>query len=429
MGPCRRLGCPLALTALGVLAHLYPWLRAGDRCGASSLYKVSLAEGVRLQYEPRLGSTPFANESLYRSLDNLSFTAEDHAAFAAEGYLVLKNLLPPETLTALREALLAEFGSSDHGHNGWLSSGALLDFLTFGPFGRVASELLGGGPAHLLYSVHHFRQAGMVRNTPTLHYDTIECEDGVLSAQQAERSGIKFYVPLYDKRPAMWFVNQSATERMLHGWGNDSLVSRFLAGELPHLWQWDFVKPDVLQQVAEAWRKPVLDLGDVIVHTPCIFHRSAEESGGVAKALVLPTYASPKMRYAGRFNFERRQCESGVDPATAIGAAPPVEEVPNPGCYPRVFPVEAARARVGAPSRAAFRGNELFYPAQWYWERWRTAVECAKATAPEEPPPVVGMELPSSNIKALSLEGAAAARAPGRPAKAPRAAKGAKPEL
>jgi len=325
-----------------------------------------------------LGSTPFAHNVAYDS-GRCELTEQDFLVYATEGYLVLRRLVPPATLVALREEILLSFGPINVPYidNAWLTSNALLDLFTFGPFGDIAAQLFhkGGGSkqAHLLYSVHHVRPGSMLPRFGDYHVDVVECEEAYLPAAETLRTKVKFWVGLYDDVPAMWFLNQSTFELILKR-TNDTLLSDFAAGTLSPWWAWGMSveNPEVMDALV---LKPRLRLGDAIVHSPCLVHRSPVAVAGVPTGFLAPSYAAPEARYVGE---SARQCDSGVGRGTRLADAPSITGVPRPSCYPQVYPLEAARGR--AELRASFREWPRWTgvtPLDWWLEAWLMSLQHA----------------------------------------------------
>eukprot|EP00747_Dinoflagellata_sp_TGD_P198544 gnl/TRDRNA2_/TRDRNA2_71608_c0_seq2.p1 gnl/TRDRNA2_/TRDRNA2_71608_c0~~gnl/TRDRNA2_/TRDRNA2_71608_c0_seq2.p1 ORF type:complete len:374 (-),score=53.61 gnl/TRDRNA2_/TRDRNA2_71608_c0_seq2:22-1143(-) len=306
-----------------------------------------------------VGRSPFARKDAYYR--GGAYLSQRHRrAYFSEGYLLLRSLLPPATVAAIGDELrrLRSHGWEDS-PNAWMRSDHFLDFLIFGPFGHVASQLAGGGPIHLVRTTHHFRD-GVSKLQPTYHFDWGECEDGYPPASDTSRALVKFYIAMNDNMPALWLLNQSSFEAFLRGPTDDDTVLEFRAGRLspPHnlcdrqslgcsgpTLPAEFVNGRAL--------RPILQLGDAIVHATTVVHRSPEAAAeGDGGGFVTLTYGTPDTKYTGQRVGQTSECASGL----VSGEHPPrLADLPQPGCAPRVYPLEAVWRAYGMSSRVSYR--------------------------------------------------------------------------
>jgi len=309
-----------------------------------------------------LGTTSFSKKSLYFS-GTRKLRKQHLTEYFAQGYLILRDLLPPETVIVVRKHLNLSCRVGEGRTNPWMQNRALLDFMYFGPFGEIASQLFGGADAHLLRSTSYAQveqPGGEDKPTPEYHFDWAENGGRFTPASFTKQSLIKFYVALYDNMPAMWIINQTSLERWLkglpHSLGEDPihLYHMYRNGILPP--PTDTCDEHVCKSFVPAIPKPLFDdlaikaklrLGDVIVHATTILHRSAGHSKlGRKRGVLTLTYARPDTVYYGfkGMTYNSHECDSGLRDSH-IGHRPSISEVPHSDCFPRVYPRTDVRGR------------------------------------------------------------------------------------
>jgi len=319
----------------------------------------------------QLGSTRFAREDAYTWQDQI--TEEHRKAYSEEGYLVIKGLVPRETIVALREELASTLGflSYPYNENAWFMSDALLDFFVFGPFGKVAAKLLGSEDVHFIYSNQNLRHGNWAayQDHRMYHWDSIQCcNEYFAPANKPLITNVNFQIALADDMPAMHFVNQSVTIEMLRLFGQQvnapTLADDYLAGVLPrnvgqtmlgHLGQEPFKDRAI---------RPRLNAGDVIVHSPATLHRSPDGYGGKPSGWLLPSYARSDAQFMPVPYSVDRLCDTGEDlekhnyndffGKINMATVRQLKDSPRPSCFPKAHPPAAARRQVGE-LRLSFR--------------------------------------------------------------------------
>lgn len=426
MGPVECVGCCVALCVLLVGLHLLPHIVAAVRHGDPWLppgpigFKM-LASSFGVQVR-RLGATSFASKASYRHARSVVLSESARTAYYNEGYLILRNLLPVQTVTAIREALLSTFGTAyePYDTNAWMTSDALLDLYIYGPFGQIASQLFGGGRAHLYRSVHHFRGDGW-SPVPVPHFDDVDCEDGILGgfppASLPKRSRIKFWVGLDAHVPGMHFLNQSMqlealrlmADNTTHG---ERLVELYLAGRFKEVISDMYMRLFLVQKwpnfFDDRMLTPRMNLGDAIVHTPCLFHKSPTLRGRGVTGFLAPSYAAPDSRYLGALtalpSLDNRECDSGMPLSTHADAILEVAVVPRPECFPQAFPRPAFRGVTELRLPFRYGGNPIgtYFHSQGHAWRVATAPPEALNVGPREPPIT---DLQASNVVIFEDDG------------------------
>ena len=309
---------------------------------AISFYALS---EVRIHHTRHLGASRFADEKHYRSAPLISQQYID--AYFKEGYIIIRDLLPSDTVAAFRDELLLTMGDVNRylAHQSQFRVDASLDFLLFSPLGHVAAQIMGTYNAHLIYSHYRFRINGLHPETPGYHADSRECshtrnfqftETGSFFWQIPSREEmhmpIKFQIPLYDDMPGLRLVNVTGLQVMY----------AYTNGE----WNEDVAEFLIV--------KPQLSLGDVIVHTPCLPHRSPKGVGGRPSGWIGPSYAPSSFRFFNRQAELEQQCEAGIpfdmwadahlrDNGSSL---PPLFERYR-WCYPQAYPLDAVHRQKG----------------------------------------------------------------------------------
>ncbi|CAE8644254.1 unnamed protein product [Polarella glacialis] len=345
------------------------WDSTPDMFTLETFRKISPAEMKQVS-----GATRFARPEMYFQ-DGFELTDEQKQQYSADGYVILRNVLPASTVEDLLKEMsefLAYPAEVAEG-NIWMINDAMFDFCKFSPLGYIASQLLGGSVTHLMRAWYHLKKPGMGPLFPTPHYDGIECEDGYPPAHLPKRTMVKFYVSLYDQMEAFWILNQTSWETLM-SLGNQTELKMFKEGTLPAfpLHIFSDVGHEKAGKLMTEWRiEPILNRGDIIVHSPCIFHMSPLTTKGKMTGFVGPSYAASDTHYVGRVG--KRQCDSGLDPMqysqANVSKAPAMDSVPKPECYPKVFPVD----RSIVESHAAFRYDYEFFETlvSWQHNNWR----------------------------------------------------------
>mmetsp|Transcript_8761 Transcript_8761/g.17377 ORF Transcript_8761/g.17377 Transcript_8761/m.17377 type:complete len:514 (+) Transcript_8761:85-1626(+) len=329
-------------------------------------FRTYLVDHVR-----QLGSTRFAREDAYAW--NLTLTAEQQRAYFQEGYLVLKGLVPPETVVALREELIGTLGylSSPYNENSWFMSDTLLDFLVYGPFGRVVANLFGGDGVHLIYSNHNLRHGDWpaYQAHRKWHWDSIQCcNEHYMPAHRARFTNVNFQIALYDDMPGMHFVNQSATKELLRLFGEQvnksKLQEYFMAGFLPRSVPQSMMGHFGQEVFDRLAIRPRLEIGDAILHSPALLHRSPDGYGGKSSGWLLPTYALSEARFMPVPYVVDRLCDTAEDlkqhghtgffDKIDMSSLQQIKDSPRPACFPKAHPPAAVREQVG-DYRLSFR--------------------------------------------------------------------------
>eukprot|EP00931_Biecheleriopsis_adriatica_P009111 TRINITY_DN110219_c0_g1_i1.p1 TRINITY_DN110219_c0_g1~~TRINITY_DN110219_c0_g1_i1.p1 ORF type:complete len:398 (-),score=40.44 TRINITY_DN110219_c0_g1_i1:13-1170(-) len=324
-----------------------------------------------------IGESRFARRQSYHAEGKELLSRAQRSGYFRHGYLLLRGLVPTVTAASLREEILRthfhDTVQDPYAMNAWMESDRLLDFLIFGPFGKVAAELFAGkgkGGVHLLRSSHRFEQR-QPTSAADWHYDWAECEDGFPPASDVRRSFVKFYIALYNDMPAMWFVNQTALEALIAGLRSDgpALRSAFRKGLLhPPQGLCDNVHamPCTSSDVPTLDRtdlervslKPVLQVGDVIVHSTTVVHRPPIVASKVRRGFLTAAYGPSDARFSGRHDMaagNRRLCDTGVP--IYRSRLPTLSSVPRPNCFPRVYPPPLAKADVNLNFRSGSHIN------------------------------------------------------------------------
>lgn len=368
----------------------------------------SLKSNSRLR---RLGSTLFAEHA-----ERSKLSTKNLEAYFAEGFLLLKGFLAPGLVAALRELLLHRFVPPVMA-NTWIESDALFDFLVFGPFGKVASQLLNSTTTHLLCSNLHFRDPE-TKLVPEYHYDNGDCLTGFPPARHTRRTLVKFWIPLYDGMPSMWFVNQSSFEAHLLQASDEHALREFHAGRLPppsdqchpehrHFQKFgscpSWVPPMPQQKADHLSMKPTMRLGDVLVHSTTLMHRSSERHNDDVTGWLSVMYGAKTSRWIGDC-MKRLNCDPGMD-FRSLQVPPRVQEVVAVSpCFPVAFP--KPRRPVG-PYRIPLRSldpsdaaKDKSYLLRWrHRQRWHSTVRNLSGfrAFPQAP----RHDVPASNIANL----------------------------
>eukprot|EP00747_Dinoflagellata_sp_TGD_P222124 gnl/TRDRNA2_/TRDRNA2_93871_c1_seq1.p1 gnl/TRDRNA2_/TRDRNA2_93871_c1~~gnl/TRDRNA2_/TRDRNA2_93871_c1_seq1.p1 ORF type:complete len:406 (-),score=42.57 gnl/TRDRNA2_/TRDRNA2_93871_c1_seq1:43-1260(-) len=341
-----------------------------------------------------LGASQFANTNLYH--EDVRLPDQSVQAYLDEGYLLLRHLVPPQTVEALRQEILRTCGPFES--NAWLENDALQDFVIFGPLAAVAAQLHGREDVHLLRTVHHFHFGIHVPvRIPYWHYDHGECQMGYTPAKDTPNSLVKFYVPLYDNMPSMWFMNQSMFEeglRRMSGARAEQTVASFRNGTMgtppgdicagPPEACPPWLPRMTSEYIDRVSLKPMLRLGDVLVHASTLVHRSAPSNGGGVTGWLAAAYAVPETRFRGSISPDERECHSGVDPKDfqslqRLAYTPRIADHPRTEeCFPRVYPRDTAQSRIGTvryPIRADYwdSARNVRDPLRRYvgWKLWQ----------------------------------------------------------
>lgn len=294
-----------------------------------------------------LGTTPFSGDDAFYDYEPLGQGHRE--AYLREGYLLLRHWLPADTMALLRVELLRLYAVPYVG-NHWLESDELMDFISFGPFGKLAAQLFGRDRVHLLGSVTHFRNNATV-SIKKYHYDFRECLEGFPPAGDTARSLVKFWIPLNDELPSFWFVNQSTLAQRIKRVANETAREDFLAGLAPPPKDLCLsgsckrtLPPLGRSFLDRASLRPMMRLGDVLVHSTTLPHRTSPENGGGVTGWLTLTFGVPETRFVP-LDTERLNCDTGVD-ARNVTRIPRLFDVPHPSCYPRVFPPPLQRGQV-----------------------------------------------------------------------------------
>lgn len=292
----------------------------------------------------QLGRSHFARSDLYHPA-SVFLSDQVRRSYFAEGYVILHNLVPAKTIAAFREELFSTVGPFDS--NGWIESDAMFDFLAFGPFADVAAQLFNHTDVHLLYSVHHFRN-DTTQKTPFIHYDSVEIGNRFPHARNTTDALVKLWFPLQDRSSGFWFLNHSTFESIILHTSNETMVSKFHAGELRPPAEVCVMPPCGLKlcgsvefQLCEEFLnhmmvKPMLNLGDAMVHSSTVLHRSAPLAGDGVTGWIQVSFGVPDTRYSPIHN--ERYCDSGVSKTYSFADAPRIVDAPRPECFPRVRP-------------------------------------------------------------------------------------------
>eukprot|EP00411_Alexandrium_monilatum_P018543 CAMPEP_0175241864 /NCGR_PEP_ID=MMETSP0093-20121207/30775_1 /TAXON_ID=311494 /ORGANISM="Alexandrium monilatum, Strain CCMP3105" /LENGTH=446 /DNA_ID=CAMNT_0016535927 /DNA_START=39 /DNA_END=1376 /DNA_ORIENTATION=+ len=377
-------------------------------------FRTYLVDHVR-----RLGSTRFAREDAYGW--HGSITEADRQAYFRDGYLVIRGLVPPETVVALREEIAGTLGflSSPYNENAWFMSDALLDFLVFGPFGRVVARLLGGEGVRLVYSNHNLRRGDWpaYQAHRRWHWDSIQCcNEHYVPAHATRVANANFQIALYDDMPGMYFVNQSTVAQLLDFFGQQvnetRMLEYFLRGVLPR-----DVPQALLGHFGQEFFdrlaiRPRLRIGDAIAHAPTLIHRSPDGYGGRPSGWLLPTYALSEARFTPVPFVADRLCDTGEDlekhghagffKKLKTAGLQQLKESPRPACFPQVHPPADARKQMGDLKLSFRRKSYAGIGAgsrTWFWLSHLYRMERARAgpDAIALQPPVF-TDTPSANV-------------------------------
>lgn len=289
--------------------------------------------------KPKLGMSMFARTGVFYDSGPKILTEDQRQVYFKDGYLILRNLLPKSTVEALRAELARLPSLGIHGPNNinmWISSNEFLDFLLFGPFGQIASELYED-KSYLIRAAHT-----LDATLETLyHADGGEGRIDVMHpANDTRNSRVKFFVSLYNDMPGPVLVGQSTLEATMQSWPEpvNHLALLSFRGSLlpyprPHCGQCDqsswfpAVPEEELDRLAT---KTVLNMGDVLVHATALLHRSPKmrkKTGLVTAAFARPGLAGRELpRNDKTCNWKRQN-------GSAIWRA---DEYPE--CLPRAFP-------------------------------------------------------------------------------------------
>mmetsp|Transcript_55224 Transcript_55224/g.131641 ORF Transcript_55224/g.131641 Transcript_55224/m.131641 type:complete len:413 (-) Transcript_55224:163-1401(-) len=264
-----------------------------------------------------LGMSEFADKSKYKTI---SLSEDEKQKYKEDGVIVMRDVLPPELLTRLRTLLYEDGGATiwPWSINGYLSHDELLDFYLFSNLGDIVTQL-SGEEVTLWSDFRYFRAPGEVI-TPE-HYDADECEGeaGMLPPDFFNMSRVRIWVSLDDDAPGPPMMPTSVfrsdfTEEQLAEFnagrfgdpaaGGDALFTE-LASKHRDRWMQNMVFPHVR-------------LGDVIVHSPCLWHQSPVIEGKRVVGFLAPTYQPASSRFFSnpRASPERarRRCLSGLKP-------------------------------------------------------------------------------------------------------------------
>ena len=314
-------------------------LRASGSLG-SKPFSFQASEVCNLP-KPKLGMSMFARTGVFYDSGPKILTEDQRQVYLKDGYLILRNLLPKSTVEALRAELARLPSLGIHGPNNvnmWISSNEFLDFLLFGPLGQIASELYED-KSYLIRATHT-----LDATLETLyHADGGEGRCDVMHpANDTRNSRVKFFVSLYNDMPGPVLVGQSTLEATMQSWPepvNHLALLSFRAGLLPYprprcgggpcdQSSWFPAVPE--EELDRLATKPVLNIGDVLVHATALLHRSPKmrkKTGLVTAAFARPGLARRELPLNDKICNWKRQNGSAIWRA---------DEYPE--CLPRAFP-------------------------------------------------------------------------------------------
>eukprot|EP00747_Dinoflagellata_sp_TGD_P104404 gnl/TRDRNA2_/TRDRNA2_169242_c1_seq1.p1 gnl/TRDRNA2_/TRDRNA2_169242_c1~~gnl/TRDRNA2_/TRDRNA2_169242_c1_seq1.p1 ORF type:complete len:364 (+),score=30.72 gnl/TRDRNA2_/TRDRNA2_169242_c1_seq1:41-1132(+) len=321
------------LVALELLETFHvPWGGTdtpGGYTAPSLAYRLSMVQSTQRR---TLGASAFARSTAYHEHSKLQLSEESRAAYLEDGYLLMRKALPTETVANLAKYAIKRYGTqATTEHLQWMHDDALLDFLIFGPFGYIASQLMGGQDAYLS-NLHQFVSFNSPSPVQGYHYDLKECYD-YKPAREVESIGVKFFVPLTDM-PGPWVVKQTTMHSL-----KDTVYADFHS-------MFDALNETAVKQANKAIvnapvhvrdkadavsTKPFLNAGDIVLHSPCILHGSPRDLDPFTlRGFLCPTYAHRSTKISP---LQKQDCTTGF-----YSEDKRIENAWQPWCYPLAYP-------------------------------------------------------------------------------------------
>jgi len=332
---------------LGLLlwSYLFQGVRLGF-VGAIDLVHLTLFHG-RKQQVRTLGSTIFAHPASY---DNVRLSEQNRLEYFRDGVTVVRGALRPQLVEALRETLVADFGTRNTIWNHFRApdSDALMDFYLYGNFGSLVADILRSPNTettgqeesiHLWRDFMYFRWPGY--QLTGFHVDAEDCDRDGLPANYTLGNRPRVWTPLNDMTTGPVFFNQS---RVLEEVTDEAILQTFWAGQLTTSIIQHVPQENLRNMVIGTGR---LRLGDVVLHVPCMLHSSPpQKPNDVLAAVLFPTYASAQSDTQSKLYYTR-SCE-------LRGSGTKVRD--NPECFLAAYPPEA-RHRRGTQINFKHRGS------------------------------------------------------------------------
>eukprot|EP00747_Dinoflagellata_sp_TGD_P170331 gnl/TRDRNA2_/TRDRNA2_201628_c0_seq1.p1 gnl/TRDRNA2_/TRDRNA2_201628_c0~~gnl/TRDRNA2_/TRDRNA2_201628_c0_seq1.p1 ORF type:complete len:374 (+),score=13.31 gnl/TRDRNA2_/TRDRNA2_201628_c0_seq1:65-1186(+) len=283
------------------------------------------SKGVFLQ----LGTTPFSD---LRAYEEVILSEDQLSVYFREGYAVVRQAFTAELIGALQEAIVANRGWSNNIWDFWYAfdDPALLDFYTYSSLGSMVSQILRSPHAetageestvYLTWNFVHTRFPEQYLTPP--HIDVEACESPMLPANRTRGVQPRIWIPLEDGISGPRILTQSNI--INNGYVDEA---KFWQGELDFfatiLPMFDNLnKGNIGLTETGRFRK-----GDVLIHSPCIFHSSPPFHDGPRALVLFPTFATGSSIIGethvskARPNIASRSCLHNFTEKDAIGKAP-----------------------------------------------------------------------------------------------------------
>jgi len=188
------------------------------------------------------------------------------------------------------------------------------------------------------------------------HFDGGECENWLLPANFTARARLRAWVTLDDDAPGPELIPQSGLRPFL-----GDKWQAYLSGELGRgpadlqlLTNPEFWRP-FKEALKDGRTYPRARLGDVLLHSPCLMHRSPVSSGERSLGFLCPTYQPAGSRIYQFPMGARRQCKSGLPEGLPAAWS---------HCFPRASP--APEHLRGREVEFAFEDSGVD-ASRWHW--------------------------------------------------------------
>jgi len=349
----------LLLAAYYVTLPIVPGILMGMQlgyvpdCFVPSALPFLLWQGGREQTR-KIGLSMFADRDKYKTI---TLSEEQKRMYFEDGTLMLRNVFPPDLLVQLRKHLYDDVGGLQiwpWSINGYLDIDELLDFYLFSNLGDIASQL-AGEEVTLWSDFRYFRAPGQ-RITGD-HYDGGECEGeaGMLPPSHMNTSRVRFWITLDDHVPGPSMLQTSTLRKYM----TDEQRSEFESGHGGVKLFLDLLEKHGETMKEEPFAPQDIRLGDVVLHSPCLWHRSPLTNGTRVVGFLAPTYQPESSRfYVAPFaspEKARRNCAAGLQPGDSMAGN---------NCF---MPAGMASEGMRGTSRTIRFGSQEKPGSRFYW--------------------------------------------------------------
>mmetsp|Transcript_84048 Transcript_84048/g.246547 ORF Transcript_84048/g.246547 Transcript_84048/m.246547 type:complete len:366 (+) Transcript_84048:128-1225(+) len=317
----------------------------------------ALRRGSALQVRV-LGETQFGDAAAY---PEVRLTTQNQLEYMRDGFTVVRDALPPTILKELHQVLKSEHGefNSVWSHLNSFDSDSLMDFYVYSSLGAIAAQLFQSpgmeteaeeATAFLWRDFTYFRHPSEI--LARWHTDREDCDMEALPPNATRSNRLRIWVPLEDHVQTPDFVNLSL---LLGHIKDDETRHRFWRGQLEDWWANlgpTFSPHEFMRSLLPT---QVLRLGDIVLHMPCIIHKSPEPANMTSPTTILfPTYAPGSGGIKITSEHATRACKSSASHAFLIEG--------DPSCFMQAWP-PAARPERGSTRQLMHLGDI------WEWLR------------------------------------------------------------